>query len=844
MARATAAQRRAYHAFWAARGDAVERLMTKAISGVAGLQVEAVAEALRAQWASILADPQPKVRIEKLLHVALLDVDRWNATYGAALGPWAQVAWADDALHEWRALQIASRRIPRGKNGSWRVPNRPWSALVADGGAVRFYGAWTDLRRARGQRALQFYAQPHLAARQALRLAAYDQLRAMGLWGRPPDDEETRHKALRRQLVRAWVVAADVPIAEFEEAFAEQEQGWLLLQDPRRAILSAGPVERFDAQLVRPLLLPAGQKGSKAAALPITPVVEVGLEVSSGPLGSPAWQAMFGAEQYQGAFGAYWASRAEVTEAQIEGLRSALSAAVGAGENLTATTARVREVFAGTEREAPWRAERIARTETTAARNLGKTDAWKESGAVDKSGWSCSFQNSRETHMQADSDYGPGNEIPLGESFQVGGSLLQYPGDPAGEPKEIINCQCLVDRQVPIFTPNGWKEVGDVEVGDEVLTHKGRFRKVLALMRQPGYKGEVVRLEYRVSARAAKKDKAITVTPEHPVLTMRGWVPAAEIAVGDELVMLGLPCLCCGKPATLHKGGGYCSARCGRSHTAKVQWQDPEIKARQTASMSRAMKRQYEEGKRDPNGVTVAARKAAKGSALNKAMASFLAGRGKHFLAEHPVGRRRVDFYVPMERMFIECDGVAWHQDQERERRRDVEILRQYPDHMIAHVLYGRGDKGRPKWEYHSLATLNHDGQYQPFLVPVVKVDRWALRKARTRWNFAVEEDESYVAKGVAVHNCTLYPVVDFKRGTGDEDVDAALEDAVAAGDEAMLEEWGPGALTIPPPPENAPQWAGPEFNLPLEDIGPVPAANPAQPLVPGWTIPTKPEGA
>jgi hypothetical protein len=43
----------------------------------------------------------------------------------------------------------------------------------------------------------------------------------------------------------------------------------------------------------------------------------------------------------------------------------------------------------------------------------------------------------RETHADAD-----GQEVPLGDSFDVGDDQLAYPGDPLGSAEETINCRC------------------------------------------------------------------------------------------------------------------------------------------------------------------------------------------------------------------------------------------------------------------------------------------------------------------------------------------------------------------------------------------------------------------
>jgi len=38
--------------------------------------------------------------------------------------------------------------------------------------------------------------------------------------------------------------------------------------------------------------------------------------------------------------------------------------------------------------------------------------------------------------------------------------------------------------------------------------------------------------------------------------------------------------------------------------------------------------------------------------------------------------------------------------------------------------------------------------------MPVKKVEKKQLKKARRLYNFSVKENESYIAKGVVVHNC------------------------------------------------------------------------------------------
>ena len=64
----------------------------------------------------------------------------------------------------------------------------------------------------------------------------------------------------------------------------------------------------------------------------------------------------------------------------------------------------------------------------------------------------------------------------------------------------------------PIITSEGIKQIVDVKIGDMVLTHKGRFRKVLKKMFR-NYSGDIVK--YRTSGYY----RALSFTPEHPFWT-------------------------------------------------------------------------------------------------------------------------------------------------------------------------------------------------------------------------------------------------------------------------------------------------------------------------------------
>ncbi len=68
--------------------------------------------------------------------------------------------------------------------------------------------------------------------------------------------------------------------------------------------------------------------------------------------------------------------------------------------------------------------------------------------------------------------------------------------------------------------------LSEVRVGDRVLTHRGRYRRVLAVHKQG-----ILPL-IKVTTHAGRE---IKTAPDHPYLTTRGWIEAAQLKTGDVL---------------------------------------------------------------------------------------------------------------------------------------------------------------------------------------------------------------------------------------------------------------------------------------------------------------------
>nr|DAE44114.1 MAG TPA: minor capsid protein [Caudoviricetes sp.] len=146
---------------------------------------------------------------------------------------------------------------------------------------------------------------------------------------------------------------------------------------------------------------------------------------------------------------------------------------------------------------------RAARTATTGAQNAGRLDS---SLAAQKMGIEHSLRwiatkdgRTRHSHRRLD-----GEMVEPGEKFSNG---CRYPGDPRGKPEETYNCF-----------------VGETQIasdGEVVRSYKHK------------YDGELFEVETASGVN-------FTCTPNHPVLTSRGWIAAALLNEGDNLLVANI----------------------------------------------------------------------------------------------------------------------------------------------------------------------------------------------------------------------------------------------------------------------------------------------------------------
>ena len=415
------------------------------------------------------------------------------------------------------------------------------------------------------------------------------------------------------------------------------------------------------------------------------------------------------------------------------------------GERLEAKVERYREKLLKS------RAKTIARTEIIQAQVAGQRALWNEAakeGLFNKQTakriWRThEDERTCELCMAMDNQEIPFNGVydhpELGQ-VNIFGEILNAPP---------MHPNCLVSYGTPVYTVEGWKRIVDIKVGDLVLTHMGRFRKVIQLHRNIGTENTVI-------LRLHNSRHNLPLTKNHPVLTSKNrWVQVGDLRKGDSVRMLSLPCAYCGKPCL----GQYCNNSCATRGAKK--W----IKANE------GCRRRVQDGifiLQKPETKVAANRKLAmnsrSGSWLERKFGWAMNELGLQPVRCHPIpktmrdawGRQRywfTDFAFPDLRLAVECDGTAWHQDTERDQMRQADIESQgwtvmrFPEAKLKNGLMECAQ------EVARLAT-NHAHGYTFGSFAVVSVIEVKRKNKYTTFNLSVEEDESFIANNVVVHNC------------------------------------------------------------------------------------------
>jgi len=163
-----------------------------------------------------------------------------------------------------------------------------------------------------------------------------------------------------------------------------------------------------------------------------------------------------------------------------------------------------------------------------------------------------------------------------------------------------VHPQCLLDGQIRIYTSEGWRHIKDLVVGDMVLTHKARFRKVTQTHRTPKQTPHAVRVY--LDGKDNYQKRRLSLTHEHPILINGEWKEAKHVRSGDMVSYFADECARCAKPIPFFRK--YCSTSCRSKDIAENQWSDPGHRQNMSEKARAQMHREYASGIRDKDKIS------------------------------------------------------------------------------------------------------------------------------------------------------------------------------------------------------------------------------------------------
>jgi hypothetical protein len=354
----------------------------------------------------------------------------------------------------------------------------------------------------------------------------------------------------------------------------------------------------------------------------------------------------------------------------------------------------------------------------------------------------------------------------------------------------LFNPRRSARYQPKVYTIDGWRPITEIKEGDLVLNQHGQFTSVMKVhvraflsapveaekigrrtsphgtrdvyryvCRECGWEKESSRIERPRKCGACGEKEYVEIevmprhplklTPEHEVLTKRGWIQAKDLRETDLVAWTsGNLCENCGRPSQER----YCTKSCA------------------AATNNRKLVRQG----RHPSQL---AHEAFRKRYLNNLkLARKQSGLVSHFLKElnwsdgyereHPVkcvranGKKTcfwLDVYFPEHRLAFELDGTAFH-NQGRDAERD-RLIKEQHDIDIIRITDKEWKKNRKACTERALRALgNHSGAFAQLIEfrPLKKLRKLKVTNGFNlthRWDITVASGESFVCQGAVIHN-------------------------------------------------------------------------------------------
>lgn len=383
-----------------------------------------------------------------------------------------------------------------------------------------------------------------------------------------------------------------------------------------------------------------------------------------------------------------------------------------------------------------------------------------------------------------------------------------WPIDEVPEPgSHACDGNCFTDPRTRVVTEHGWKRISDIAIGEKVLSHTGKFRKVTGIINKKFDGGDIFKISVKGSnlkrwfGWSSFKNKlkrgthSFFVTGDHEFMINGAWTRANEITKGQKIAIMAKRCKECGEPFAITKESLYsevCSNSCATKHykkymavrteearikisrASKNRFSDPAERERVSNQMVGIMRNPLRKDinrqallKRWKNSISAAVMLKAlkKGrlknmsgieTSIERKMSELLDVLKIKYSKQFPIGNFICDFYLPKLNIVIEADGDYYHSlpgAKERDARKDEYLkslgykVMRFGESVIKKDIVGVKNE---------LVTVfaNHEGNYilsEGEVTQAVKVKTAPDRL----YCLQVETDNSFIVnRGIVSHNC------------------------------------------------------------------------------------------
>lgn len=339
-----------------------------------------------------------------------------------------------------------------------------------------------------------------------------------------------------------------------------------------------------------------------------------------------------------------------------------------------------------------------------------------------------------------------------------------YPRSPYGVSK------CLTPA-TKIYTENGLVPISKIKIGDKVWAHDGQLHNVNKVYVRE-YEGELICITVSASSGGHNKveylqdNLQITCTPEHPILTDKGWINAGELTNNSNVLVVATSCKHCGKKIPLNRS--FCSKECqlklffsdnnnraknkkdlikaGNKLRKSGYWKSEEFKEAHTKGISRRLKEKgmnYMEYYTD--------------LLIQKAAPGFFefVGDGKY-----TIGSYFPDWVNIKKKAVIEF--IGWGENYKPRIDRLNKKIQYYKNEGWKVLVLNGSEFRAPEEAKHKIAEFCASlgsVEYIPVKIKNIrKYNRTIKKKQNSKvYDLEIDNAHSFVANGVVVHNCSAH---------------------------------------------------------------------------------------